>query len=136
MDYKFICTVKQGRLIFDRPRTRDAYISGLPDDTVLEEVLAKPKTDKTLAQLAYIHGVVFKLASEASGYTPIEVKDLLKKQFLTYYITSKKTMKPIEVMRSLADLKTSEMIEFIDQCIIAIAENWHCVIPSPDEVKC
>lgn len=110
-----------------------AYIDGLAGQKV-EMVIQKPQDSKTLAQLAYFHGVVCVIASEASGYTREEVKGLLKGEFLTKYVKSP-TGKEIAWVPSLADLKKGVMSKFIDDSIILVAKHWHCVVPPPDEVS-
>lgn len=140
MQPKFHGKIKNGVFVVDgfQEAQRQAYLEGLEGKEV-EEIVQKPSKSKTLQQLRYVHGVVFKLASEASGYTPEEVKGLLKGQFLTKYVKlsdkGPKFFKEVPIVRSLADLKTDEMAGFIDECIILIAKHWHCVIPSPEEVS-
>jgi len=130
---KFKVVKKNGQLIFDRPEVRTAYIFGLKDGDY-EEIIQKPQDPKSLQQLRYIHGVVFEVASQASGYTNEEVKGLLKGHFLKRYIKSP-TGKEVSYVPSLADLKKDEMTDFIDKCIQFIAMYWQAVVPSPDEVN-
>ena len=111
----------------------EAYLAGLEGKDV-EIIVQRPQHSKSTNQLAYLHGVVFRLASEESGYTPNEVKGLLKGEFLTEYVVSKTTGKEIPIVKSLADLSVGQMAEFIDSCIILVAKNWHVVVPSPDTV--
>ncbi len=111
----------------------EAYLTGLEGKDV-DLIVQRQQRSKSLNQLAYLHGVVFRLASEESGYTPNEVKGLLKGEFLTEYVVSKTTGKEIPIVKSLADLKVGEMAKFIDDCIIIVAKNWHVVVPPPDTV--
>lgn len=112
---------------------RGAYLQGLEGQKV-EEIIQKPQESKTHSQLAYFHGVVCEVASEASGYTRKEIKGLLKGEFLTKYVSSP-TGKNIAWVPSLADLKKDEMSYFIDSCVILIAKHWHAVVPPPDGVS-
>ena len=130
---RFKAHAKNSALWWDRPTVVADYLQGLQDKT-LEVVIQPWREEKTLNQLAYLHGVVFKLASEASGYEINEVKDLLKRQFLTYIFTTKKG-KQIELVPSLASLKKDVMSRFIDDCIRLCAKQWQCVVPPPEEVK-
>lgn len=131
---KFHGQIKKSKFVVDefQEKQREAYFLGLNNERV-EEIVQKPSKSKTLQQLRYIHGVVFRLASEASGYTVQEIKGLLKGYFLTEYIKGPDG-KEIPFVKSLADLKVSEMAEFIDNCISLIAQHWHCVIPPPEQV--
>lgn len=141
MEPKFRGKIENGAFVVDgfQKDQRRAYFQGLEGKEV-EEIVQKPSKSKTLQQLRYLHGVVFALSSEASGYTRQEVKGLLKGQFLTTYVQHSAKLHGIQekehpFVRSLADLKTDEMAKFIDDCIILCAEHWHCVIPAPDEVS-
>ena len=108
-----------------------AYVQSLKGD--LECTIQPWRKEKSLQQLRYLHGVVFVLCSQASGYTVNEVKGLLKREFLTEYVTSKTTGKEIPIVKSLADLTMGEMAEFIENVIIFVAKQWSVVIPSSDE---
>ncbi len=112
---------------------RRAYLEGL-DGSLVDEIIQRPSQSKTMKQLAYLHGVCFRLASEASGYTPEEVKGLLKEHFLKRFITSP-SGKEVSYTPSLADLKREDMSKFIDDVIIFCAKHWSCVIPPPEDVK-
>ena len=133
MTPKFYGKAKGGVFVPYMVEQRRAYLIGLEGKELCEEI-GMPKDNKTLQQLRYIHGIVFKYASEASGYTKIEVKGLLKNMFLKRYVTSKKTGKEISYVPSLEDVTKDEMREFIDDCIILCAKEWHCVIPSPEQM--
>lgn len=110
---------------------REAYFEGLEGKRV-EEIVQKPRKSKTLQQIRYVHGVIFHLISEETGIPMQVVKSILKEQFLTEYYEYEG--KPIKYVKSLADLKSDEMAQFIDDCIIVAAKHWHIVIPSPEEV--
>lgn len=120
-------------LVYDRPDLFCAYIQSIAEKGVLECTIQPWHKEKSLQQLRYIHGVVFVLCSQASGYTVQEVKGLLKGEFLTEYVTNK-AGKEISYVKSLADLTMPEMKQFIDDCIILAAKHWSCVIPDAEEV--
>lgn len=122
------------KLVFDRPEVFGAYVQGLAEKGDLELTVQPWRKEKSLQQLRYIHGCVFALCSEASGYTRQEVKGLLKGQFLTDYVETSNGKK-IAYVKSLADLTMKEMSIFIEDIIIFAASHWSCVIPSADEVK-
>lgn len=98
----------------------------------VECIIQKPKDPKTMNQLAYFHGVVAKIASEASGYDMEEVKGLLKGYFLTKYIKAPDGQE-VPFVPSLADMKKPDMSNFIEDCIRLIAEHWGAVVPAPGE---
>lgn len=130
---RFKASIKNGAIFFDRPSVLHNYLLGLTDKT-LEVVIQPWREDKTLSQLAYFHGPLLQIGSEASGYEKNELKDLLKRQFLTYHFTTKKGT-VVELVPSLADLKKDQMSTFIDDSVRLIAKEFHAVVPSPDEVK-
>ena len=121
------------QFVADRPDVYFAYLQGLLNKSV-EVIIRIPKDNKSLQQLRYFHGVVCRIASEASGYTMPEIKGLLKGYFLNEYIKAPDG-REIAWVPSLADLKKSEMSDFIDNCITLIATHWHAVVPSPEEIN-
>jgi len=131
---RFHARVENGKLVFDRPEVFMAYINSIAEKGDLEVTVQPWRKEKSLQQIRYVHGVVFALCSQASGYTVEEVKGLLKSQFLTDYVTTKEG-KELPYVKSLADLTMKEMSEFIDNCIILAAKHWSVVIPSPEEVS-
>ena len=130
---RFKCMFVKDHLVYERPDLFCAYIQGIAEKGNLECTIQPWRKEKSLQQLRYVHGVVFVLCSQASGYTVKEVKGLLKGEFLTEYVVSKTTGKEIPIVKSLADLTMAEMSEFIESVIIFVAKNWSCVIPSSDE---
>ena len=130
---RFHCRFEKDHIVYDRPDLFCAYIQGIAEKGDLECTIQSWRKEKSLQQLRYLHGVVFVLCSQASGYTVKEVKGLLKGEFLTEYVKSKTTDKEIPIVKSLADLTMAEMSNFIEQVIILAAKQWSCVIPSSDE---
>jgi len=131
---RFHCRAEGRRLVFDRPEVFGAYVQGLAEKGDLELTVQPWRKEKSLQQLRYVHGVVFALCSEASGYTRQEIKGLLKGQFLTDYVESPDGKK-VSYVKSLADLTMTEMKRFIDDVIIFAAKHWGCIIPDAEEVK-
>lgn len=130
---RFKCMFVKDHLVYDRPDIFCAYVQSIAEKGVLECTIQPWRKEKSLQQLRYVHGIVFVLCSQASGYTVMEVKGLLKGEFLTEYVVSKKTGKEIPIVKSLADLTMAEMKQFIDDCKILAAKYWRCVIPDSDE---
>ena len=131
---RFHCRAEGRKLIFDRPEVFGAYVQGLVEKGDLELSVQPWRKEKSLQQIRYVHGVIFALCSEASGYTRQEVKGLLKGEFLTEHAKSPNGTKTAYV-KSLADLTMAEMSRFIDDCIILAAKHWSVVIPDVEEVK-
>lgn len=131
---RFHCRFEKDQLVYDRPDIFCAYIQSIAEHGDLEATFQPWRREKSLQQLRYVHGIVFVLCSQASGYTVKEVKGLLKGEFLTDYIETKEGKK-VSYVKSLADLTMSEMKQFIDDCIILAAKHWSCVIPDSEEVQ-
>lgn len=131
---RFHCRAEGRKLVFDRPEVFGAYVQCLVEKGDLELSIQPWRKEKSLQQLRYIHGVIFALCSESSGYTRKEVKGLLKKEFLTKYAETPDGHK-VSYVESVADLTMAEMSRFIDDCIIHAAKEWACVIPDANEVK-
>lgn len=132
---RFHCRAEGRKLVFDRPEVFGAYVQGLAEKGDLELTVQPWRKAKSLQQLRYVHGCIFVLCSQSSGYTVKEVKGLLKKEYLTEYVVSRKTGQEIPIVKSLEDLTMAEMSQFIDDCIIHAATEWSCVIPDAEEVK-
>ncbi len=131
---RFHCRAEGRKLVFDRPEIFGAYVQGLVEKGDLELTVQTWRKEKSLQQIRYVHGVIFALCSEASGYTRQEVKGLLKGEFLTEYAVSPDGTETAYV-KSLADLKMPEMSRFIEDCIILAAKHWGVVIPDAEDVK-
>lgn len=129
---RFHCRFEKDHLVYDRPDIFCAYIQSIAEQGDLEATFQPWRKEKSLQQLRYIHGIVFVLCSQASGYTVQEVKGLLKGEFLTDYVETKDGKK-VAYVKSLADLTMKEMKQFIDDCIILAAKHWSCIIPDSDE---
>lgn len=96
--------------------------------------ISDEETPRSNPQLRYLFGVVFKIISDHTGYTPIEVRALMEGHFLTYTIAGPEN-RNIEVVGSVGDLKKDEMSEFIEQVVILASKHWSLYIPDPNEVE-
>ena len=91
---------------------------------------------KSLQQLKYIHGKVFRDIADETGNAPDLVKDELKKKFLSRVVefvdmeTGEVTTRVI--VPSLADLTIDEMNRFIDECVQWAGEWLTLEIEPPD----
>jgi hypothetical protein len=83
-------------------------------------------------QNRYFHGVMLPILSEHTGYTPNEIKALLKGMFLTYTIELKGL--EFELIKNTSDLDTKEMEEFLEKCRMFSAIELDCQIPLPNEL--
>ncbi len=84
------------------------------------------RESKSVQQLRYLHGVVFKAIAEETGNRAELVKDELKKKFLSR-AEEFTDMESGEVttrvyVPSLSELDLDEMKRFIDECVLFAAE--------------
>jgi hypothetical protein len=109
---KFFGTVKGGKVLLDNQDSYDSYLLTLEEKRI-EMVVKKEETSKTIQQTRYLFGVVYELISEHTGYSKEEVHELMKSIFLKSYKTVNN--KRYTVIRSIHDLNTVEMTEYIEQ---------------------
>jgi hypothetical protein len=83
---------------------------------------------RSLPQNRYLHGVVFNMISEVTGYTLNEAKDELKELFLSVGINGKK------IIRNTSELSTKELEDFAENCRRFASMNLGINIPLPNEV--
>ena len=94
--------------------------------------VSKKKFNRTTEQNRYYWGVVLKMISDESGYTPNEVHELLKGEFLkTGEIELGGIIKP--TTKSTTKLKTDEFEEYLEKCRRFAAINLSLVILLPNE---
>lgn len=84
---------------------------------------------KTLQQLRYLWGVVYRIVSDHTGFTPEEVSEIYKTKFLTY--EKKYKGKMYQLTKGLSGLKKTEMVEFIDKVIKHATIELDLAIPEP-----
>ncbi len=89
--------------------------------------LGEQSVRRSLDQNSYLHGIVFPMMAEAAGYTPTEMKDELKKHFLSYPNEDGQTY----LIRNTSELSVPEMTRFIEDCRRLAAELYHLNIPDP-----
>lgn len=95
----------------------------------VEITIGKRRKKRSLAQNAYMWGVVYAMIGEAAGYTPEEAHEALKWRFLRVHDDS-----PIPTVRSTTELTTVEMEHYLAQCRQLAAELFALYIPDPNEV--
>ena len=93
--------------------------------------IRKVSESKTIQQLRYLWGIVYKIISEDTGFTPEEVSEVYKKKFLTYQKEHKK--KIYNFTKGLSELKKDEMAEFIDKVIRHATSDLNLIIPEPSD---
>ena len=85
------------------------------------------KRNRSAEQNAYMWGVVYKLISDETGYTPDEVHQLMAERFLGYEKNGH------TFVRSTTSLNTAEMEEYLSAVRMFASFDLHCYIPLPNE---
>jgi hypothetical protein len=79
----------------------------------------KPYEQRSCNQNSYFHGIVCDILSEYTGYTPSEMKAVMKYQFNVKHTSA---------------LSTSEFEDFMRKIREWAAKQWGLYIPSPNEI--
>lgn len=109
----------------------------------LDITIAKKRRMRTHAQLAYYWPVVIERVravwqkAQQRIYTPEEVHELLKAQFMDpeLILTGRirgALVNGLAIGTTTRDLNTLEFIEFTERIVQWAAEKWDCYIPDPD----
>jgi len=83
-------------------------------------------SERTSQQNRYAWGIIYKLISDHTGYTPEEVHQVFKERFLTY---SKDGFK---FTKSTTELTTKEFGEYLDKVIFYAQSELGIIIPEAD----
>lgn len=102
-------------------------------DKVYKIEIKRDRENRSGNQNRYYWGCVVQMFSEASGFFPDEVHELLKNKFLKYDKAFKDTGESVTISRSTADLDTWEFEQYLEQCRIYAAVTLEIVIPLPNE---
>lgn len=94
-----------------------------------EVIIKLHKSNKTLEQLGYYWGVVIKYFMDWTGHDKVECDQILKE---TCAIPHNFTFNGIDFVAraSIAKMKTKEMSEYIDRCVVFLASEG-CMVPPP-----
>ena len=106
------------------------YLEGMKELELVEVIFRKPKSKKTLDQLAYIHWV-FRVIAKELGETMENIKAHCKGTFGPYHtITINEDY--VTKNKSFEDYNKQEMTKFIEE-VIEFAQTLNIVIPTEEE---
>ena len=129
MQVKHHGKIVKGTLTLVNKDAFKSYLSRLPDGEY--EIIVRPKTIlRSNAMNNYLHGVVFKIISEHTGYSLDETKTLMKEMFAPKIMLDN-TEKMIP--KSTAKMDNKELLTFIEQIKMHWAER-EVYIPDPTEI--
>lgn len=123
--------IRGGRLIL---ATRDAFdgwiASTFRDDTKVYVSVSEDRPPRSTAQMRYYWGVVMRLSSDATGYTPEEMHEISKAKFLSrkYEVG----FEDITAPESTKQLNSKQMTDYIENVRRWLSEQG-IYTPNPNE---
>lgn len=132
-----IARVKDRRLFIENRRAFDEAVAKLNPDWELEITVKRLRATRSLLQNKFYWGVVVQLLSEHTGYTPDEIHDLLKMQFIPKRLAVCDGNGVIHgeyvLGGSTREMNTIEFGEYMEAVRQWAAETLDVVIPDPDQ---
>jgi hypothetical protein len=92
--------------------------------------ISENKPPRSNQENRYYWGVVLKLVSQTTGYTPEEIHELMRYMFLP-----KKEVMGQEIIGSTTELKTNEFEDYLTRIRGWAQEKLNIRIPLPNEVE-
>jgi len=133
---KFQCTNKNGRLLMNNPEEFKAYLSTLNSDVelIVRNLGHKSRSDN---QLRYYWGVVIRMISDETGYTPNEAHEICKALFLSEKLVLHTAHgdQIIDTPKSTTALTTKEMEQYMSEIRMWASCELSLNIPEPNEVE-
>ena len=121
-------TVRGGKFAPDNvPRFREAFYPH--EGKTVEVVVRRKRKARSNQQNRYYHGVVLRLISDTTGYSPTEAHEAMKMLFLLAHRDGLP-----DTVRSTADLSTAEMEEYLSQVRQWASVEISTYIPDPNEI--
>ena len=120
--------VAHHQLLLEDPMGYDALLYSLEGKDITL-ALGKQEKQRSLPQNAYYRGPVIKKTSNYFGYTPDEMHEAFRLQFLVVHNDGKP-----DTIRSTADLTTAEFETYLAQ-IKQLAAEYGCYVPDPNEYE-
>lgn len=122
----FRAKVTDGKIAFDNQSKLNSYIETL-EGKYVEVKVQKERSQRSLNQNAYYWGIVIELLSQHTGYTPDEMHEICRYQFL-----KKVNEAGFEFIQSTSKLNTTEFESYLEE-IKRWASMLGVVIPDPNE---
>lgn len=121
--------VRNGRLAIRDKARLERWVKSLEGKNV--QLTVKPaKRTRTLSQNAYYWAVVVAIPADHFGYTPKEMHEAFKLQFLRLEVQGKPP-----TVRSTSNMTTLEMSEYIETIRRWLAAEYEIIIPDPQSIE-
>jgi hypothetical protein len=127
MQKRFKAKVVDGKLAFYNPKEVQNAVLALKEGDIAVSISKWTKPRSTL-QNRYYWGIIVELLSDYFGYTPEEMHEAIKYQFLL-----DRTGK-LPRAKSTTELTTVEMENFLSKIRIWASSEYSLYIPDPNEI--
>jgi len=129
MNPKFIATAKDGKVEWQPNQGKyvSNYLRTLEGKKIVVEI-KEWKSQRTLPQNAYLHGIVFKTIGDHLGYTVEEIKEALKDKF-----ASKIDDMGLKIVEPTHKMSNERMSKFIEDCCRFAAQELDIYVEPPQE---
>ena len=117
--------IKEGKIVIQR-----FFQAEIPKNEGKSFTLVFDEKGRTSQQNKYLWGVVYKLISDHTGFTPEEVHEVFKKRFLVY--TKEYKSKVWEFTRSTTGLTINEFTKYVDSVKHYAESEMALIIPDSD----
>jgi len=132
MNPKFFGKIQFGKIAMDNQDAYDNYLHSL--DGLVEVVVRKRSTKRTVKQNQYYWAVVIRLIADETGHTSDEIHEAMKRMFLKDLIIIKG--EEYETVKSSTELDTLGFSkDYIERIRFWAWETLSVVIPDPDTTE-
>lgn len=129
---KFKAKIINGKMeIHDKTRLQEYYRKFEGQDVSI--VIDKWSSIRSLQQNKYLHGVVFKMIADETGYTLSEAKEQTKIS-VGFYKEIDFNDEKLLILKETSKLSKNEFMEFVEACRDWALITLNLNIPSPDNV--
>jgi hypothetical protein len=126
----FTASGEGGKLKFADQKRLDQFL--LANQGPLYVTVGRQQRIRSGKQNRYFYSVIVNEMCDRTGFTPEELKQVLKREF-GLLKTIEYNGKNIEVLKSTAELSTSEFEDFMSKCRMFAAREFQIILPEPNE---
>ena len=127
--------IKAGRLFIRDRRDFDRQVQRLKDGWEVEITVKRRSVTRSQQQNAYYWGVIVRILAEHTGYTDVEIHDVLKAKFLPKHLAitdgNGEVKGEFVLGGSTRNLKTAEFSEYCEHIKEWAADDLDVYIPDP-----
>lgn len=126
----FFGVVEKGKLKFNNPAELTRFLSREVIQGDVQISIEKKRKRRSTAENNYYWGVVVELLAEHFGYTPEEMHEALKIEFLKVHTEGKP-----DTVKGTKKLTTVEMEDYLSKIRIWASRDYRVFIPEPNECE-